>query len=417
MIAVLWLACGGCEPEAPPAPAPAPVVEAAPVVAFSLPTTKSRSPAPIPLTAELKAARATLEKAVVDHARDPGNPWAVVHGLLALGPEMKLTDGRRAIDGILESYGEIEEVGGVPLIGFPMQKGGARVEPHTDLVLKAITEGGAAPTDAVEVAGRAMTLADLYRHSLWKAWATPTATSFQQGAYDDTPWALQGLSAWAPPHLAWTARGGRAMDLDTFTDLVVDKLVEETRVMDAIRDQGKVVQKDKSWGIGHHPCGGQHLVQGAAFAVARGFGRPTNRAVICDQLSLLRWRIDVELGTIDPLLLKPEVPGPMKLVLLTQRLKFLGHWLETTHKIGALGLCPLEQVDVDASTRVAHELALTVDTIATFGVWKDLAAVRTDPELDATGRGAEQVYLDLVGDSAHAVRGIDLATGAATLLH
>jgi hypothetical protein len=419
---ILLLGCGSpsVEPPGEAPPPPAPVVERAPDVSFRLPEVHSRSPAPIGLTPELRQARTILEKVVVDHARDPGNAWAVVHGMLALGPDMQLTDGTRAVDGLLSRYGRTVDVGGTPLVGFPTHVGESLVEPHTDLILKALTESGFSPQQPVTVEGRPATLGDVYRHSLWKAWATPQETGFQEGKFNDTPWSLQALSAWAPEQLTWTAKGGRAMQLDTFTDLVVDKLVAENAELDAARDAGAPgasVQKDTRRGIFRYTCGGQHLLQGAAYAVGRGFGRPENRATICDQLSLLRWRVDVELGSIDPHLANPQTPQPLKLILLTQRLKFLGHWLETTHKVGALGVCPLTAEDVAASERVAAELARSVDALGLLGIWADVGAVRADRSLDAVGRPANQVYLDLVGDSAHAVRGIDLASGVGTLAH
>ena len=42
------------------------------------------------------------------------------------------------------------------------------------------------------------------------------------------------------------------------------------------------------------------------------------------------------------------------------------------------------------------------------------AAVRADASLSQF-RDSEQVYLDLIGDSAHAVRGIDMATGKGSI--
>src|SRR5262245_29782090 len=114
-----WWFTRSTKPAPEPAPAPVPAAEKAPEVVFRLPTQDSKSPAPIPRSAELAAARAVLHKVVVDHARDPKNPWAVVHGMLALGPDMELTDGRRAIDGLFADFAEVVEVGGVPLVGFP----------------------------------------------------------------------------------------------------------------------------------------------------------------------------------------------------------------------------------------------------------------------------------------------------------
>jgi hypothetical protein len=420
MTLLWWLACSGEEPLPPPAPAPTPAppgpVEQAPEVTLRLPTQEGRSPRPIALSPELEAVRAKLVGVVEGHARDPGNPWAIVHGMLALGPTMRLTNDADPVDWMFEHYGEVHEVGGAELVGFPDRKGEALVEPHTDLILKALTESRVAPDRKVTVAGRPFTVESLYRHSLWQAWVEGRTTGYQQGSYNDTPWALQGLSAWAPADLAWTAQKGHPMTMDLFTHEVVSQLDLETQEMQAAMEAGQIVQKDVRKGLFRYTCGGQHLLQGAAYAVARGFGGEPDKAVICEQLAVLRWRIDVELSAIDPILSSPDSTRPIQVVLLSQRLKFLGHWLETTHKIGALSVCPLGPDDEASTRRVASELVRTVDALGTLGIWDNVGAVQQDPELETLRNGGgRQVYLDLVGDSAHAVRGLDLATGKGTI--
>ncbi|MEQ1572477.1 MAG: hypothetical protein ABMA64_43050, partial [Myxococcota bacterium] len=370
-----------------------------------------------PLGPELAHARAVLEKVVTDHARDPENPWAIVHGMLALGPEMKLANGADPVDWMFEHHAEVDAVGGEELIAFPAARGATLIEPHTDLILKALTEAGVRPDRAVTVAGRPFVVGQLYRSSLARAWVADGRTGFQEGGFNDTPWALQALTAWAPTDLAWQS-DSHPMTLGAFTDAVVDQLVVETREMVAAQDAGQILQKDTRRGLFGYTCGGQHLLQGAAFAVGRGFGAPADRDRLCRQLGLLRWRIDVELSAIDPILTRPGVDPNIQLVLLSQRLKFLGHWLETTHKFGAFGVCALGPEDDAASARVANELVRTVAALDSLGVWADVSAVQQNRALDPIRKnGARQVYLDLVGDSAHAVHGIDLATGVASVAY
>jgi hypothetical protein len=409
----LLIACSGGPPE--PAPAPVPVfAEQAPTVEWRLPAREERSPRPIALSSELAQARTVLEGVVTGHARDPDNPWAIVHGMLALGPSMKLANGADPVDWMFEHYAERTSIGETELVTFPAKVGASLVEPHTDLVLKALTEGGIGPDRAISVRERPQVVGDLYRHSLWRAWAQGPKTGFQEGSYNDAPWALQGLAAWAPEGLAWTASGNRPMTMSGFTTAVIDQLETETRAMSEARAAGQLLQKDTRVGLFRYTCGGQHLVQGAAYAVGRGFGSPADKGRICEQLALLLWRIDVELGAVDPILTAPDTQTPIRIVLLSQRLKFLGHWLETVHKIGALGVCPLGDPEGAATERVATELVRTVDALGALGIWNDVGAVRSNQALESI-RGANQVYLDLVGDSSHAVRGIDLATGVGTV--
>ncbi len=422
MIVLLLLGCGSPapaptpSPAAAPAPPPAPAVrEEAPTVAFVMPKEVGKTPRPLADSPELKQARDHLRQVVMDHARDPENPWAIVHGMLALGVAEPLANGADPVDWLFERYAVVKEVGGVPLLTFPPSRGDIRIEPHTDLVLKALAEGGVVPSRSVKVGGKPFQVAELYRGSLHRAWVKGTTTGFEEGSFDDAPWALQGLATWAPDDLAWKAAGGRPMTMDGFTDALVETLIEETRFLVEAKGAGKIPQKDTRKGIFRYTCGGQHLLMGTAYAVARGFGEEEHRATICEQRDLLRWRVDVELAALDPYLQSGQLDTATAALLLSQRLKFLGHWLETTHKILATRLCEPTPEDAAATERVATELVRTVAALDQLGVWKDLPTLRTDPRYAKVPRGPEQLYLDLVGDSAHAVRGIDLATGVGTL--
>lgn len=422
--AVLGCSTSITPPEPEPAEAPGlirpePPAEALPVVAFEPATQEGRTPHPITkgqpaLARDLAASRAVLEAAVREHGRDPNNPWAVSHAMLALGPDLELTNGKPAVDFLFETYAAFVEVGGEKVPAFPPSKGSIRIEPHTDLLLKAFAEGGLSPDRAVTVAGTPTTLGQLYRHSLWRAWLKGTSTGFTGGTYNDAPWALQALATWAPRGLTWKAKGGRDMSMSSFSHRLAETLREETAELSAAKELGQIIKKDTRRGIFRYTCGGQHLLQGVAYAVARGFELPGDRDEICRQLELLSWRIDVELSAIDPLIETGE--RPIQIVLLAQRLKFLGHSLETVHKIAATGVCSLTAEQVAASQRVARELVITVDKLEALGVWSDLGAIKTDTTLERYRMGgAEQVYLDFIGDAAHAVRGIDMATGAGVL--
>ena len=428
LLVVGGLACfGSSPPESPPeAPKPTPVSapepqEVAPKVEFALPEREVRTPAPITkgqpaLAKDLARIRKTLHQVVTEEARDPYNPWAVGHALLALGPDVELSNGKNAVDWLFSEYAQPVKVGEETLLTFPAMKGAIRVEPHSDLLLKAFTEIGLEPTREVKVGEQTFTLADLYRHSLWRAWIKGTSTGFRGGNFNDAPWALQGLATWAPPGLAWRAKGGRNVSLAYMTHILAEVLREETKEMRAAMEAGTTMQKDTRRGLFRYTCGGQHLLQGVAYNVARGFHIEdgSDNKEICRQLDLMVWRIDVELDAIDPHIRSGE--RPIKVVLLSQRMKFLGHALETVHKIGALGLCPLDDKQVKASQRVARELVFTVDALNELGILSTLKEVRKDRELGQfRPGGAEQLYLDLVGDAAHAVRGIDLATGKGTV--
>lgn len=397
-----------------------------PTVELAVPSERTTVPHPLALTDELAAARAVLAKVVKDHGRDPENPWAVTHSMLALGPDVELSNGAKAVDHLFATYAEIVDVGTEGPgddhgISFPKSKGTIRIEPHTDLVLKALTEGGVAPDRTVPVKDGEGKVLDLYRASMHRVWVEGPAGRYQTslGSMNNTPWALQALSSWAPKGYGWTAIGGKSMTMDAFAEADLVELEKASSALMAAKDRGAMPKKDGK-GILSYSCGGHHLVQGVAHAVARGFGPDDAKARACAQRDLIRWRIDHELGSIDPLFVDERVtkdPG-MQVLLLIQRLKFVGHAMETLSKFDAYGYCTWTGEDTKAQERLSVELVRTVKALQAAKVFEDPQAIRNDRSLDRfhpNSGGAEQVYLDLIGDSAHAVRGIDLATGEATV--
>lgn len=412
---VALLACGDPAPPAPAddpksakaSPTPAPAPEQAPAVTPRPPERRATSPAAHPPSTELARAREVLANVVAAHALVPDNPWAVAHGMLALGTAVKLNDGRDPIDALFADYAEPFEVGGDTLLRFPQKRArpGAtdiRIEPHTDLLLKAFTEGDVAPDRVVRVGDRELPVLALYRGSLYRTWVDGEQVSAQ--SWNDTPWTLQALAAWAPDDLAWTATGGRAMTLDGLTSGVVAKLHAETAFLRDAQASGGTFRK-QGQGIFKYTCGGAHLLQGAGYAVARGFGTDDDRQRVQAQVPLHFWRFPLELAQVDAAMKTHPEYG---VLLLSQRLKFVGHFLETMHKLAALGLYVPDDGQRAVLATAEAELVRTVTMLEKLKVLDNLGALATKNE---------QTYLDLVGDAAHAVRGVDLATGKGTIAY
>lgn len=405
------VACGSPTPEPTTDPAKEPAADGgppaeskakagvipAPEVAFDLPGRSTPSPGAHASTPELDAVKAILRGVVEAHALDPDNPWALSHAIVALGADAQLEGGVSVVDHLFTEFAVLESVGSEVLVDFPRKRGDVRIEPHTDLILKAMVERGVKPSRQVTVQGKQLTVGHLYRQSLRTAWVDGANTSGD--SYNDMPWTLQALATWAPPGLAWTSDSGRSMTMDALTGAVVDKLGQETLFLRQAMAQGQRVQK-RGQGIFAYTCGGAHLVQGAGYAVARGFGTDAHRKIASEQLSTYLYRAGIEMPQVDAAMKQhPEY----KVQLITQRLKFLGHLLETSHKLAALGLAPIGDNEAHQLGIVEQQLAQTVHAIDGSSMFSKLGELR---EVD------EQLYLDLVGDAAHALRGLDLATGA-----
>jgi hypothetical protein len=369
-----------------------------------LPQRKTAIPSPVPPLPAYDTALGVLGGVVDRFAGDPENPWAIAHGVLARGPDFRLSDGREAIPYVFSTYGELHDVGGRSLVGFPKQLGEKRVEPHVDLLLKNLGEVGV-PVDRVfSVSGASVTMADLYRYTLLKTYLDAKTNHASFASPNDTPWTLQALAQWCPgDELQWVSLDGTPMDLDDLASFVAAVITQESAWMFERMQKGQKFEK-QGQNLFNYTCGGAHLLQGAALAVARGFGSPKARKAVEAQVPLWFYRLPIELSQYDTVLQR----NPAELVrLLAQRLKFLGHFLESLSKMAAMGLYTASDDQATLLEGAAQNLALTVDALQKKGVFDGLAALRTKDE---------QLYLDLVGDSAHAIRGLELALGRQSVL-
>jgi hypothetical protein len=346
-----------------------------------------------PATPDEAAARATLGAVVAAWAIDPAEPWALSHALLATGPTLALADGARATDALVNRWGGWTEAG----VRFPKIVGTTRVEPHTDLILKSLVGLGLPPSTPIEVGGRAGTLADVYAGSVARVWVDGGAASV---AWDDLPWTVQALAAWTPPHAVWVADGHRT-GIDALTHALAARLDKETAEIAAASASGGPLVK-RGQGIFSYTCGGAHLLQAVAAAVAAGHGEPGDVEIVRRQVALHRWRFGAELAVTDQALAAaPEY----RLLLTVQRLKFVGHWVETSHRLAAQGFLGADaRAEVD---RAEAELVASVRMLQDTGVLERMPALRAE---------REQTWLDVLGDSAHAAYGLDLGSGAARVV-
>lgn len=385
------LACGS-------SPQPGATVEPQLVCAAAPASREVVSPLASSLTADEQSAKKILETFLHEHGRDIGNPWALGHTLLALGGDVRLDDGRKAVDALFETYAIWDATG----LTFPQRKGTIRVEPHTDLVLKALTETGLPPTYPVTAQGRSGTLSDLYCASQARSFVSDSAMSYHSN--NDIPWSLQGLAAWTEPGATWRGEGGGEMSVGQLARRAAETYHAETEFIREARRLGGSFQKRKQ-GIFQYTCGGAHLLQGAAYAVARGHGQAEERALLSGAADNLLARYTVEQAAVEAAL---TAYPQYELKLRVQRLKFLGHFIETLHKLAAFGMVSDNPEVREALARARAELANTVQTISDKG-WlsESLADIRA---------ADEQAYLDLLGDAAHALRGLRLSTGEGTVL-
>jgi hypothetical protein len=374
----------------------------------SLPVRKATTPYPVIADPEMESALKALKSLVVQETSDPENPWAIAHGLLAMGEELQLRNGKNAVDGLFEGYAQRVQTEGHDLISFPQKATGEngqtiRVEPHTDLIMKALAEIGVRLDKAVQVEGETHQLGELYYDTVLSTYLDKNSGASSFANPNDMPWGLQAVATYAPPDLKWVSQG-HTQDLDMLTEFMVHVLTMESNVLFQAMTQGGEFKKDGE-GIFSYTCGGSHLLQGAAYLVGKGFGGQAEREKMKAQITLAFWRFPRELSLYDRL--RKQEPKH-ELVLTVQQLKFVGHWIESLNKMAAMKLFDPTPAQQAAMGEAVKLLVDTAKRLKKTGAMDNLQALR---------EGNEQLYLDIVGDSAHAVRGMELALGRASIAY
>ena len=386
---VVWagalLACVGCPPagEDPDPAATSPTGSPAPA-----PDSPAGSPAPALDTPAGRdaAARAVLERVVRTRClSEDAEPWAVVHGLLALGPDATV-GGAPAIERLLAELDLRTQT-------FPRQRDGRLVEPHPGTFVKVLLELGVDPAHTFTVQGQAVRLDALVTR------AAAEAGAGAEVPFHDQAWTLEALAAAAERDPALAARR------DALRDRALAVVAENQAYLRAfLRPDAQPYAKPyrlvdgrpQPVAIHRYACGGLHLLQ----AVQRLHGDACPDALRA-QHDLVRARLRLEGDYWDAKAAEAlaRFAGPQGLqhqqVIGSQQLKLLGHALETLLRAQAAGALPRDDAALAASLDDGFaRLATTVLRLEALGVFDRLGAIRGE---------APQVYLDLVGDSAHAL--------------
>lgn len=362
-------------------------------------TSASSVPAPrVPTRAEVESIQKRLGAAVRPFAGDARSPWALAHGMVAFGADFAAADGRAASE-VIVSFAEQKEVAGKKLWLFPEKRGSEPVEPHRFLLVKTLLEmdvplDRSFATSTNEKVTLARLVADL------RAAATEPKTDAD---FHHVAWQLSALAEHAKraPKVATDPPALAGLISAALARLEADQKVVEGYggPPDQAFDEGSPLHRAKrdKTGIYGHSCGGLHLVQAVASAVAVA-GSDDDKRRLRKQLGVLLYRYELERPAYASLLIRHPDQG---LLIRLQQQKFFGHLLETLTLARLLGLT---QPDTEGGKRIDQTIRLaTADVVDVSGglldggVYERLEAIRKD---------REQTYLDLVGDACHALRGL-----------
>ncbi len=372
MIVALALACG--EQPSAPASAGAPPAKAA---AKPTPGGPVRTDPWTPASAQDEAAaRAVLERVVRDEAlASDDETWMLAHALAPFGREATTKAGTNVVDAIL-ARASVE--GGAPVFTGESASKTLR-DPHPDHTLAALLDAGVPGTQAFAIGDARFTVADLYAHARArfeppKSWA-------------EHVWTLHAMADAAASGLP-EAPDGIALARAAATSIVADMQF----LADARRD-GAAVRK-RGQGPWSQPCGGLHGIEAVAAWLALREDA-TLRADVVRIVDVLAYRVGVEADLYA--WMRGQAPPDIVEKLDAQELKFFGHVLDAADELAAAKAPLPAAVLAEARARVVAAVVRLERT----GALADLAGLRTsDPQL----------YRDLVGDSAHALVGLDRAS-------
>ena len=369
--------------------------------AITLPKRSNRDVFISPLNQPQREMVKVVKNVLEHYALQGDDPWAMGHALLALGATEKTVTDQLIVDAIFE-YAEIDNIHGVPYPMFPREKtkpqGTIPIAPHKDLMMKILIETGVSPDRKVIVKGTEFTVGDYYKASILRAYLNPQTNDSSYLSPNDMPWSVQGITSLIQPNQTWVSSSGMMGSADFFTQFIFAVLSQESTTLKKAMAAGADFKKDRT-GIFQYTCGGSHLLQSAAYATARGFGNEQTRAELDIQIDLLFYRFPKELQIYDKIM--KEQPE-QKVRLLAQRLKFVGHFLESAQKMSLLELYKPNTLQIRLMQGAMDQLVLTIRALQQDGVYQSLYNLKAnDPQL----------YRDILGDSAHALYAMYLFSG------
>lgn len=332
--------------------------------------------------------------------RDPNNPWLLTHSLLAFGKDLKLANGQYAIDRIVSGFLKFKKVGKHDVPYFPVGTNRDRIEPHPSMHVKTFIELGVPLSRVFTVGKRKVTLAQMLKgvHQLFPYYPRDREIGHQA-------WRFFLLYGHRPNNnKAWVwdnAKGEKVVFLRQVFRLIkyTDK---QTSFLRILKNRGvKVIPKLRlrRQHIYGESCGGFHLLQ----AALRWCGHPNFRKrlqpFLDAQIELMFYRLDGEVKLYTQLFKKYQKHAAYRFLILLQQLKFLGHFLETVTDLHEWGLLKptLEQ---RKAIRGAVQLAVvSVMLLYRLGWYGRIPLLQ---------KRSYQMYLDLMGDSAHTLHALRL---------
>lgn len=315
----------------------------------------------------------------------PGDPWAVAHGIRAMGRRFTIAGGRTAVDHLLERALVSVSANRTTVLAFD-----TAVEAHPDAFLaEALIEPGVPETHRFTHAGRRRTVSDVVAGA--RARFRPRLTGAEPNAL---PWSLIALTRTTPAVRGrWTNAWGEAVDLDAVVEHALDLLERASApVADAMRADRPLAGKAP---VHAFTCGGTHMLYALLTAVHAGYDRHDRRKRVQRQVDLMVWRLRADIELIDRFYGPRARSRDAEWYRIDSHLKLLGHAEE------CLALGVRDVVSLTASQQAQR--AAAVERV------RQLLDELERRDLNDAKALHPELFRQLVGDTCHARHGLTLA--------
>lgn len=342
----------------------------------------------------LPQAEQALRALVQRYAAVKDDPWAMMHGVRALGKGFAFDEGS-AVDYLCAHVLKEKEVAGARYLAMPRE-----VEGHANTLLKTFLEAGVGLDHPITAVGRRRVVGDLLASAKALFSFDPNLDPLNNSR-DELAWSIIAFSMTTRPGRdVWKNAGGQEI---RFRDVVAAGFsTAELASADFSSAMKKGVMPGWKDRISNFTCGGTHLIYSLAVAVRHGHLGEEGRRRLAKQLDLLIWRLRADLYLADryyEIVATAYSKSQFKRHYeLDTRLKFLGHSLEILNYVGMFRLftpTAAQQVEIRKATEILADAILEVSTL-------DLGALRGQKP---------HLYDLLVGDACHAYHGLRMVLG------
>ena len=337
----------------------------------------------------LAAAEQALRTLIQRCAPIKDDPWALMHGVRALGKGFTLDEGP-AVDYLCAHFLKEKEVAGTRYLSMPRE-----AEGHANTLLKTFLEAGVDLDHPITAVGRRRAVGDLVA-SAKKLFSFDPTLEPLNNSRDELAWSIIAFSITTKPGQdVWKNAEGREI---RFRDVVATAFstveLSSADFRSAMKRGIMPGWKDR---ISNFTCGGTHLIYSLAVAVRYGHMGEEGRRRLPPLLDLLIWRLKADLYLADRyyemVATAYQKSEFLRHYQLDSRLKFLGHSMEILNYGRLFRLftpTAAQQAEIRKATEILAETILEVST------------------LDVVGLRAPKSHLFhlLVGDSCHAYRGL-----------